>query len=166
MTSSCEMMVTALRSESKPTPSRETSFTTMASSDFDDNFLRAFSRMFSVSAAKPTTICDFLCRANSAENVRRRLEFQHHRPLALDFLHGCRLGRKSATAAVMTTTVLAGRSLKTAARISSAVSTGVSSAAPGGVIEVEPLTSSTPAPRRSAASASAYPMRPLDRFVR
>ena len=46
-------MVTALRSESKPTPSRETSLTTMASSDLADNFLRAFSRTFSVSAAKP-----------------------------------------------------------------------------------------------------------------
>src|SRR5271165_1649615 len=55
-TSSRLIMVTALRSESKPTPSRETSLTTIASRFFETSFWRAFSRTFSVSAAKPTMI--------------------------------------------------------------------------------------------------------------
>jgi hypothetical protein len=55
--------------------------------------------------------------------------------------------------------------LSTASRICSADSTRVSSAAPGGVNAVGPLTRSTRAPRRSAASATAYPMRPLERLV-
>ena len=62
--------------------------------------------------------------------------------------------------------VACGSSFNTAWRISSADSTRVTSAAPGGVSAVGPLTSSTRAPRRNAASANAYPMRPLERLVR
>src|SRR4051794_40942925 len=65
-TSPCVRMVTALRSESKPTPSRETSFTTMASRNLEPNFFRAFSNTFCVSAAKPIMSCDFFTRASSA----------------------------------------------------------------------------------------------------
>src|SRR5215467_14778115 len=56
-TSSRVMMMTALRSESNPTPWRETSLTTIASRFLEKSFWRAFSRTFSVSAAKPTMIC-------------------------------------------------------------------------------------------------------------
>src|SRR5580692_1683424 len=62
--------------------------------------------------------------------------------------------------------VACGRSFRTTCRISSADSTRVSSAAPGGVNAVGPLTSNTRAPRRSAASANAYPILPLDRLDR
>src|SRR5262249_16939581 len=57
-TSSCEIIVTALRSESNPTAWGETSLATIASSDFAASFLRAFSSTLSVSAAKPMTICE------------------------------------------------------------------------------------------------------------
>src|SRR5580700_7612784 len=94
------MIVTALRSESKPMPSRETSLTTMASSDFDASFLRAFSSTFSVSAANPTTICAVF-RRHLRQDVRCRFELQRRLALALDLLprrsfrpevrDGCRL---------------------------------------------------------------------------
>ena len=71
-----------------------------------------------------------------------------------------------ATAAALITMVASGSSFSTTWRICSADSTLVISAPPTGVRAVGPLTSSTRAPRRNAASASAYPMRPLERLVR
>jgi len=89
------------------------------------------------------------------QNIRGRFQFQRHRAVALDLLFAAAFGRKSATAAVLMITVLWGKNFKTAASISSAVSTRVVSAASGAAIAVGPLTSSTRAPRRSAASAIA-----------
>ena len=88
------MMVTALRSESKPTPSCETSFTTMASSDLASSFLRAFSRTFSVSAAKPDRrFASVLLREQFGQDIGGRFQFQGHRAFAFDLLLGRVLGR-------------------------------------------------------------------------
>ena len=105
---SCEMIVTAFRSESKPTPSRETSLTTIASSDFDASFLRAFSSTFSVSAANPTTICEVFRRATSARISAVGSSSSVISPLRLIFCSAAAFGRKSATAAVLITTVALG----------------------------------------------------------
>src|SRR5215831_15300352 len=59
-----------------------------------------------------------------------------------------------------------GSRLMTASRICSVDSTRVTSAAPGGVRFVGPLISRTRAPRRRAASARAYPIRPLEAALR
>jgi hypothetical protein len=73
-------------------------------------------------------------------------------------------GRKSATAAALTmTSALAARS-DTAALMSMAVLTGITSAPGGHGSSVGPATRVTFAPRRVAAAAIAYPIRPDDRL--
>jgi hypothetical protein len=77
---------------------------------------------------------------------------------------GASRGRKSATAAAMTSTSAAGSAAATASRICSAVSTRTSSTPTGAGSAEGPEISVTSAPRRQAAAASAYPIRPEERF--
>ena len=65
----------------------------------------------------------------------------------------------------MISTWAAARWPATAEQSSSVEFTRMSVAPIGGVREVGPLIRTTSAPRANAASASAYPMRPLERLV-
>ena len=75
-------------------------------------------------------------------------------------------GRKSATAAAIKSSVARGRACITASRISAEVVTETSSAPAGGVSALGAETRMTRAPRFSASSARAKPMRPLERLPR
>jgi hypothetical protein len=75
-------------------------------------------------------------------------------------------GRKSATAAAMTSTSASGRCSATAEAISAAVSTRTTRAPTGGGRWEGPETTTTSAPLRHAAAATSYPMRPEERFPR
>src|SRR5438105_15059056 len=76
-----------------------------------------------------------------------------------------RIGRKSPTAAAMTTTVAQFNRVFMAFDISSAV-VMLTQSIPGGAGNVVgPLTSTTDAPRALAASAVAYPIFPEDRLA-
>ncbi len=75
-------------------------------------------------------------------------------------------GRKSATAAAITTTSAPSACSRIAPRISSAVPTATTVAPAGGSTSIRPATSTTSAPRERAVRASSTPWRPLLRLPR
>ena len=155
-----------LVSPSKPAPSRVMSFATTRSRCLVSNLSRAFSTTFSLSAANPTSKRLPFSRATSSSRsaVGSNSNFNSpRRRLILCF--SVRAGRKSATAAALITTVVCGNAARTAWRISSVVRTRSTRTPLGTGMAVGPLTKITSAPRRRAASATAYPIRPEDRLV-
>ena len=77
----CAIMVTALRSESNPTPfPRDVIYYNRVKASLEASFFRAFSRAFwCLGRRSPQSICDRLLPPQLGQNVLRRLKFQRQR---------------------------------------------------------------------------------------
>ena len=147
---------------------RETSLKTIASRPLRSSFSRA--RLIAsapCSAAKPTTVCSSVrSRATpaSTSSVRSRSSLTASAPSRCIFPASTSAARKSATAAAIRSTWLRLNSVLTASASSAVVSTSILATPAGSASDTLAATTVTSAPRRAACSASAKPMRPLDRL--
>ena len=139
----------------------------MASSDFRHQLLaRVFQYVLGFRGETDDDLRALAAR-QLGKNVGGRLQFQRHRALALDLLLRRALGTIVGHGSGLDHDGRFGQQLQDRlAHLLGGFDTARLRRRPGGVRAVGPLTSSTRAPRRNAASASAYPMRPLERLVR
>ncbi len=158
--------MTAFVSCWKPTSGALTSLATMRSRFLRCSLLCALATRSLVSAAKPTRIWPGHLRSPSAARMSGvgSSTMSGTPPSFLILPASATFGRKSATAAAITTTSACGARASTAACICAAVSTAWSSA-PGGVGSTTVDTSVTRAPCASASAATAYPCLPLLRLA-
>ncbi len=135
------------------------------------SFVRPLARTSSVSAAKPTIT--WPGRARSAE-ISARMSGLRTRTIGsgswpsffLIFPAAYAAGRKSATAAAITTASASGAALSTASRSCTAVPTCTTSTPAGSGMPVFAAIRVTRAPRAAAVRARAYPCLPEERLPR
>src|SRR5581483_12216044 len=158
---------TWLVSCSKPAPGAVTSLATMTSRRLRRSLASASSRTADVSAANPTSTCPSGLRSPRAARMSGvGSSTSSGTPSAFLIFEGATaLGRKSATAAAMITASAPAAAARVASSISAAVCTGTTVTVEG-THRSTVDTRVTPAPRRAASWASAYPWRPDERLPR
>ena len=163
---SAPMSVTMLVSTSKPAPSRVTSLATIRSSPLRLSLARALASRSSVSAANPTSRrAPFFAARRGISSAIDSISSRSPRASFLILPRAGFAGRKSATAAAITSVVDHGKLLDVCASIAAAVTVSIRST-PYGVASADgPATIRTAAPRRHAARAIANPILPDERLV-